>query len=88
MVLKLFDYNEHRKDAEMGVASFDLSKLLEDATLEDITSPILINGKNAGDMKFDVSFYPVLKPAVVDGVAEELPETSKRAFIALTKPSI
>lgn len=60
----------------MGVASFELSKLIEDATLEDLIAPILINGKNAGDIKFDLNFYPVLKPAIVDGVAEELPETS------------
>lgn len=45
----------------MGVANFDLSKLIEDATQEGIVAPILKDGKDRGDLRFDVSFFPALK---------------------------
>ena len=61
----------------MGAASFDLSKLQEDATQENLEAKILKDGKERGDMRFDVSFYPVLKPQKIDGGKEdELPDTS------------
>jgi Ca2+-dependent lipid-binding protein len=60
----------------MGAASFDLSKLGEDGVQEGIESKVLKDGKERGDLRFDLSFYPVLKPQVIDGKEEELPETS------------
>ncbi|EPQ61056.1 tricalbin [Gloeophyllum trabeum ATCC 11539] len=75
LVLSVFDYNEHRKNTELGAASFDLSKLQEDATLENLEVEVLKDGKERGMLRFDLSFYPVLKPEVVDG-KEELPETT------------
>ncbi|KAG6883467.1 hypothetical protein C0992_008676, partial [Termitomyces sp. T32_za158] len=56
----------------MGSTSFELSKLLEDATQEDIHSLILKDGKDRGELKYDVSYYPVLEAAE----GEELPDTS------------
>ncbi|KAG6891051.1 hypothetical protein C0995_014139 [Termitomyces sp. Mi166 len=72
LVLKLWDYNDHRKDFLMGSTSFELSKLLEDATQEDIRSLILKDGKERGEVRYDVSYYPVLEAAE----GEQLPETS------------
>ncbi|KAG6869143.1 hypothetical protein C0993_012241 [Termitomyces sp. T159_Od127] len=72
LVLTLWDYNDHRKDFLMGSTSFELSKLLEDATQEDIRSLILKDGKDRGELRYDVSYYPVLEAAE----GEELPETS------------
>ncbi|KAF5377486.1 hypothetical protein D9615_005116 [Tricholomella constricta] len=62
LILNLWDYNDHRKDSLMGSASFELSKLLEDATQEEIRSPILKDGKERGELRYDVSYYPVLEP--------------------------
>lgn len=76
LVLSLFDYNDHRTDTELGAATFDLSKLLEDATQEGINSTVLKDGKDRGELRYDVSYYPVLKPVLVDG-KEEIPETSE-----------
>ena len=75
--LTVFDWNEHRKDSELGAATFDLSKLAEDATQEGIEAKVLKDGKERGELRFDVSFYPVLKPEVVDGKEKELPDTSE-----------
>ncbi len=71
------DYNDHRKDFNMGSASFDLSKLQEDATMEGLDAKVLKDGKERGEIRFDLSFYPVLKPQKIDGgKEEELPDTS------------
>jgi Ca2+-dependent lipid-binding protein len=55
----------------MGSASFDLIKLQEDATQEDISTPILKDGKERGTLKYDVNFYPVLKAEA----GQPLPDT-------------
>lgn len=75
LVLTVMDYNEHRKDTELGASIFELSKLDEDATQEDLSLPILKDGKEKGELRFDVSYYPVLKPQVDESGVEELPES-------------
>lgn len=75
MVFSLFDYNDHRADTELGSANFELAKLLEDSKLEGINDLILKDGKDRGTLRYDVAYYPVLKPTLVDG-KEEMPETS------------
>ena len=75
-MLNVMDYNDHRKNTQLGAVTFDLSKLLEDATQESLEYPILREGKERGSLRFAVNFYPVLKPQVdPSGVVEELPET-------------
>lgn len=75
LVLNVFDYNERRKDTSLGAAIFELGKLIEDATFEGVELPILKDGKDRGQIRFDISYYPVLKSQIVDG-QERLPETS------------
>ncbi|KAG8844129.1 hypothetical protein FRB91_002847 [Serendipita sp. 411] len=74
--LSIWDFNEHRKDHELGKASWELNKLNEDSSQEGIVSKITQDGKERGEIKFDISFFPVLKPAIVDGKPEPIPETS------------
>lgn len=62
LVLSLFDYNDHRKNALLGASTFELSQLQEDAIREGIASPILKDGKERGELRYDVSYYPVVKP--------------------------
>lgn len=73
LVLTLMDFNDHRKDSEMGSAVFDMSKLREDSTFEGLEASILKDGKERGMMRFDVTFYPVLKPETDSGGKEILP---------------
>ncbi len=77
LVLKLWDYNDHRANTDLGFATFDLSKLEQDATQENIEVPILKDGKERGTLRFDVNFYPVLKPEVDAGGKETLPDSSE-----------
>ena len=74
LVLSVFDYNDHRKNSELGFATFDMSKLREDATQEGLELPVLKDGKERGNIRFDVSFFPVLKP---DAGVEQLPDSSE-----------
>lgn len=76
LVLTVWDFNEHRKDTELGMASWELNKLVEDANQEGIVSTIQIDEKERGTLKYDVAFFPVIKPVIVDGKPEPIPETS------------
>ena len=75
LILDLMDYNDHRADSHLGFAQFELGKLLNDSTQEGISSTIFKDGKDRGQLQYDVSYYPVLQPTVIDG-KEDLPETS------------
>lgn len=61
MVLDLYDYNEHRKDTRLGSVTFPLSKLQEDQTHEDVVSTILHEGKDHGELRYDINYFPVLE---------------------------
>lgn len=65
--LNVYDYNEHRKDSLLGTTTFKLKTLQDDAAQENITSRLLKDGKDAGELKYDVSYYPVLTPEEKDG---------------------
>jgi Ca2+-dependent lipid-binding protein len=75
LVLSIFDWNEHRKNTPLGAVSFELAPLLQDATHEGIDQPILKDGKERGQLKFDIAYYPVLKPEHVNG-EDVVPESS------------
>jgi Ca2+-dependent lipid-binding protein len=72
------DYNQHRKDGELGTAVFDLKTLVEDPEQEEIAVPVLLGGKTRGTLKFDLRFFPVITPKkLADGYEEPLPESSE-----------
>lgn len=54
LYMNAMDYNDHRKDSDLGSATFELSKLQEDATLEGLVAPIIRDGKERGELRFDV----------------------------------
>jgi Ca2+-dependent lipid-binding protein len=61
MVLNVYDYNDHRKDTKLGAVNFPLSKLVEDQTHEDIVSAILHDGKDHGELRYDINYFPVIE---------------------------
>ncbi|KAH9487059.1 hypothetical protein JR316_0001125 [Psilocybe cubensis] len=71
--LNVLDYNDHRKNTLMGSATFELAKLLEDSTQEDLVSPLLKDGKERGELRYDVNYYPVVE--VEEGKEELLDST-------------
>src|ERR1700761_350397 len=62
LILSLYDYNDHRKNALLSSTSFELAKLQEDATWEGIEAPLLKDGQERGILRYNVTYYPVIKP--------------------------
>ncbi len=59
---QVYDYNDHRKDTLMSSASFPFSKLIDDQTHENLTSPLLKEGKTRGELRYDINFFPCIEP--------------------------
>ncbi|WVF68009.1 hypothetical protein IAT40_002771 [Kwoniella sp. CBS 6097] len=74
--LNLYDYNEHRPDNLLGTVSHELGTLSDDAEQEGVVGKILGGGKERGELRYDLSYFPVLKPEKnPDGTVEPLPDT-------------
>ena len=81
LVLNVMDFNDHRHDTVLGSASFALEVLEHDATQEDILRPILKDGNDRGELRFDVSFYPIISLSKTSqGTVQKLPETSMSQY--------
>ena len=74
--LILFDYNDHRPDNLLGTVSHELKALEQEGEQEGVVGKILGGGKDRGELRYDLSYFPVLKPAKLpDGTFEALPDT-------------
>ncbi|KAJ5175605.1 uncharacterized protein N7482_001482 [Penicillium canariense] len=70
-----YDWNEYRKDKELGTASFPLSKLEEEPSHEGIYLEVLSSGRHRGAIHADIRFFPVLEGSKLDsGETEPPPE--------------
>ncbi|CAO1613293.1 unnamed protein product [Sympodiomycopsis kandeliae] len=84
LVMPVMDFNDHRPDSRLGSASFQLKTLESQPEQENIASPIVLNGKERGDIQYSLSYYPVIKPSVdADGKPEPLPVT-RSGIVRLT----
>ncbi|KUI53896.1 hypothetical protein VP1G_01297 [Cytospora mali] len=61
--LEVFDWNEFRKDKELGTASFPLEHLEELYEHENERLEIKSAGKARGVLMCDIRFFPVLEPS-------------------------
>lgn len=77
LTLGLFDFNEIRKDKELGSASFALDSLQENPEQENIKIPVMTNGKERGQVSLDVRFFPITEGRMLDdGTQEPVPESN------------
>ncbi|KAI1333108.1 C2 domain-containing protein [Xylariaceae sp. FL0255] len=74
--IMVYDYNDYRKDKELGVASFPLERIEEFETYENERLEVIANGKARGVLNADFRFFPVLQATEVDGKSEPPPETN------------
>ncbi|KXJ85964.1 C2 domain-containing protein [Microdochium bolleyi] len=71
----IYDYNDIRKDKELGVASFLLERLEEVDAHESQRIEVVSNGKARGVLSCDVRFFPVMEEKKLpDGTIEPTPE--------------
>jgi Ca2+-dependent lipid-binding protein len=74
--LKVFDFNDFRKDKELGEATFQLDRFEKDDEYENEQLPLMLNGRARGQIICDLRFFPVLEGAKKDdGTAEDPPES-------------
>ena len=72
-----FDYNDMRKDKELGVATFPLDRLEQDDEHENLQLEVVANGKPRGILQADIRFFPVLESAKLeDGTMAPPPESN------------
>jgi Ca2+-dependent lipid-binding protein len=74
--LKVFDFNDYRKDKELGMASFALDKFEQDDEYTNESLPLMMNGRARGNITCDLRFFPVLEGTKLDdGTVEPPPES-------------
>ena len=61
LTIKAFDWNEYRKDKEMGMATFALDKLEQQPEHEGIYLEVSSSGRHRGAIQADIRFFPVLE---------------------------
>ncbi|CAG8492979.1 2591_t:CDS:10 [Racocetra fulgida] len=67
---EIFDYNEMSRDKPLGKAEFMLSSLLDNPKQEDVTLPVLVEGKPHGEIKIGAIWYPVVEATEADPAPE------------------
>lgn len=60
LTLQVYDYNDVRKDKQLGTATFALDKLEASPDHEGLNLDVLANGKPRGVLSTDVRFFPVI----------------------------
>lgn len=77
LTLQVFDFNEFRKDKELGTATFALDQVENSSEHQNLQLEVMANGKARGVLQADVHFFPVLKGAKLeDGTIEPPPESN------------
>ena len=72
-----FDFNDMRKDKELGVATFPLDRLEQQDEHENLQLEVLANGKPRGLLQADIRFFPVLEgQKLEDGTMAPPPESN------------
>lgn len=77
LTIGVFDWNEFRKDKELGVCTFNLEKLSEQSEHENLQLEVISSGRARGVVQADVRFFPVLEGhKMADGTVEAPPEST------------
>lgn len=77
LTLHIFDYNEFRKDKDLGTATFPLDQLEHVSEHENLQLEVVANGKSRGLLQADIRFFPVLAGTKgEDGHMEPPPESN------------
>ena len=71
----VYDWNEFRKDVQIGRATFALEQLQHQDEYENLQLEVIYNGKPRGLIQADVRYFPVLGPTKLeDGTVLPAPE--------------
>ncbi|KAM0720138.1 hypothetical protein Q7P37_004274 [Cladosporium fusiforme] len=77
LTIHVYDYNEYRKDKELGVCTFNLEQLETETDHENLHLEVIAGGRPRGLVQCDIRFFPVLEgQKSADGTIEPPPESS------------
>jgi Ca2+-dependent lipid-binding protein len=84
LTLQVYDFNEYRKDKELGAASFPLEKLEQIPEHENLQLEVISSGKSRGQVQADVRFFPVLQGQKLDDGTVGPPPESNTGIARIT----
>ena len=84
LTLQIFDYNEYRKDKELGTATFPLENFEQILELDNQQLEVMSNGKARGIVSADVRFFPVLEGRKLEDGKQEPPPESNTGIARFT----
>ena len=84
LTLQVFDYNEFRKDKDLGTASFALDKLEAVSEHENIHLEVMASGKHRGNIQADIRFFPVLEGLKLESGETQPPPESNTGIARFT----
>ncbi|KAI9707955.1 MAG: hypothetical protein M1820_004374 [Bogoriella megaspora] len=85
LTLQVFDFNEYRKDKELGVATFQLEQFEEGETeFENQHLEVMVNGRPRGIVQADIRFFPVLEGEKLDDGTQAPPPESETGIVKFT----
>ncbi len=84
LILSVIDYNDLRKDKQVGTVTFDVASLNTNSSQTNLQYPILINGKSKGYLNFDVIYLPISSGNTLDDGTVESPEVLNTGILKLS----
>ncbi|KAF2144009.1 uncharacterized protein K452DRAFT_306654 [Aplosporella prunicola CBS 121167] len=84
LTLQVFDFNDYRKDKELGTASFALEQLEENEEFENQALEVMANGRPRGVITADIRFFPVLEGFKGEDGTEQPPPESLTGIAKFT----
>jgi Ca2+-dependent lipid-binding protein len=84
LTLQAFDWNEYRKDKELGTASFALDQLEQITEHENQHLTVKANNKDRGVIQADIRFFPVLEGLKLEDGTEQPPPESNTGIAKFT----
>ena len=84
LTIQIYDYNEYRKDKELGTATFNLEQLETDSEHENQQLDVVANGRPRGVVQCDIRFFPVLEGQKLEDGSEIPPPESTTGIAKFT----
>ena len=84
LTMSVFDFNDVRKDKELGTASFPLERLESIHEHENLSLEVLANGRPRGVVQSDIRFFPVLHGIKKEDGTELPPPESNTGIARIT----
>jgi Ca2+-dependent lipid-binding protein len=84
LTINIFDYNDIRKDKELGTATFALEQLETELVHENLHLEVMSGGRPRGLLQADVRFFPVLEGETLQDGTKQPPPESRTGIIKFT----